>query len=233
MNHAQGGFNRSADDLRTGLGSLRVPLDAPSATLDGMKVTLDGLSVAFDRMRSSLGGRSIPVGRCRASLDGCTVIHPAWMPAFAEDEPGFAHNFHTPASPSQTALLTFADAVLAELKQPGVAARFIAHELPAEFVKHLADDRKAIAEAQDVQEGHDSTGVASTAAIGRLIRAGMKEVTYLDAIIQNKYARNPDQLRAWLSASTIDRAPRRNKTAGTSSDTSAAPTPAAPAAPST
>ncbi len=33
----------------------------------------------------------------------------------------------------------------------------------------------------------------STAAIGRLIRAGMKEVNTLDAIIHNKYARRPRQ----------------------------------------
>ena len=31
--------------------------------------------------------------------------------------------------------------------------------------------------------------------IGRLIRAGMKEVNYLDAIVRNKYARTPDKLR--------------------------------------
>jgi hypothetical protein len=65
------------------------------------------------------------------------------------------------------------------LKKPGVAAKFIAHELPAEFVQHLTDDRQAIADAQDAQDGGDTNGVASTAAIGRFIRDGMKEVTYL------------------------------------------------------
>ena len=94
--------------------------------------------------------------------------------------------------------------MLAELNKPGVAAKFIAHELPAEFVTHLVDDRQAIVDAQDVQEGGDTSGVASTAAVGRLIRAGVKEVTYLDAIMWNKYTRNPDKLRAWRSASTTD-----------------------------
>ena len=32
--------------------------------------------------------------------------------------------------------------------------------------------------------------------VGRLIRAGMKEVHYLDAIMHNKYSRDPDKLRA-------------------------------------
>jgi hypothetical protein len=68
------------------------------------------------------------------------------------------------------------------------------------------EDGGAAAEASD-----DSEGVASTAAIGRLIRDGIKEVTILDAIMHNKYTRNPDKLRAWKSASHVERAPQREK----------------------
>ena len=50
-------------------------------------------------------------------------------------------------------------------------------------------------------------------AARRLIKAGMKEVNYLDATIRNKYTRNPDKLRAWDSASRIERAPQREKKA--------------------
>ena len=53
--------------------------------------------------------------------------------------------------------------------------------------------------------------MASTSAVGRLIHDGMKEVTYLDAITHNKYSRNPDKLRAWQSASHVERAPQREK----------------------
>ena len=45
----------------------------------------------------------------------------------------------------------------------------------------------------------------------RLIRAGMAEVTQLNAIMNNKFARTPDKLRAWQSASHIERAPQREK----------------------
>src|SRR5207302_7840900 len=92
-----------------------------------------------------------------------------------------------------------------------LAARFIAHELPGDFVQNLRDDRDAIADAQDTQEAGDQSGVQSTATVGRLIRDGMKERTYLDAIVRNKYARNPDKLAAWESASRIERAPQREK----------------------
>ncbi len=143
--------------------------------------------------------------------------------AIAQDEPGFADTFRPPDRPSQAGLKTTADAFLAQFQatptdtapqkaaKAALIAKFVAHELPADFVTNLADDRQAIDDARDSTQSDDSTGVASTAAIGRLITAGMKEVNYLDAIIHNKYARNPDQLRAWDSASHIERAPKREK----------------------
>ncbi len=131
--------------------------------------------------------------------------------AIAQDEPGFADRFPAPASPGQGALLTAADAYLAELKKAGVAAKFIANELPADFVQDLTDDRAAIEAAKDAVESEDNEGVASTAAVGRLIKAGMKEVNYLDAIMHNKYSRDGDKLRAWKSASHIERVAKREK----------------------
>jgi hypothetical protein len=145
--------------------------------------------------------------------------------ALDQDDPGFADLFRAPDSPSQLALLTATDAILAKLlpqssdDTPTVttkqarAAKFIAHELSATFVQDLADDRAAIAAAQDAEESQQAEGVESTAAIGWLIRAGMKEVTYLDAILHNKYARQPEKLRAWESASHVERAPQRERTA--------------------
>ncbi len=131
--------------------------------------------------------------------------------AIAQDEPGFADSFRSPASPSQRDLLTTADAYLAELAKPGVAARFIASELPADFVLDLTDDRAAIDSAKDDIESEGNENVQSTAAVGRLIRAGMKEVNYLNAIMHNKYSRDGDKLRAWKSASHIERAGQREK----------------------
>ena len=71
--------------------------------------------------------------------------------------------------------------------------------------------------------GEDQTGVASTAAIDRLMRAGMKEVKYLDAIVRNTYLQHTDHLRAWESASTLERPPRRKKPAASSPTAGAAP----------
>jgi hypothetical protein len=131
--------------------------------------------------------------------------------AIAAAEPGFADKFRLPDSPGQTALLTAADAFVLELDKAGVAAKFTAYELPADFVQDLKDDLAAIAGADTAMESDDQEGVASTAAVGRLIKAGMAEIAQLNAIMHNKYARNPDKLRAWQSASHIERAPKREK----------------------
>jgi hypothetical protein len=95
-------------------------------------------------------------------------------------------------------------------------------------VHQLIADRDALVNFRDQLGGEDQTGVISTAAIGRLMRAGMKEVKYLDAIVRNTYAQNPDYLRAWASASTLERPPRRKKQAASSPTAGAAP--AAPTA---
>ena len=143
--------------------------------------------------------------------------------AIDQDEPGLADKFPSPKSASDADLLTTADNILGKLAvAPGdsaatqaakaaLVAKFVAHEMPANFVTHLQDDRDAIDNAQDDIEGDDEEGVASTAAVGRLIKDGMKEVNYLDAIMHNKYSRDPDKLRAWQSASHIERAPQREK----------------------
>jgi hypothetical protein len=145
--------------------------------------------------------------------------------AIDQDEPGFAAKFRLPDSSSQAALLTTADSFLRQLVvQPGdnattqatktaVAAKFVAHEFSADFVSRLQSDRTAIDTAEDTIESGDQESVASTAAVGRLIREGMKEVNYLNAIMHNKYSRDAEKLRAWKSASHIERTERPTKKA--------------------
>ena len=166
-------------------------LDVEKARQDGGSATAK--EVLVDSLRLDLQG----IARTARAIDA--------------GEPGFADRFRSPAGVNQKALLTAADAFARELADPAVAAKFVAYELPADFVADLADDIAAIRSADADMQSDDQTGVASTAAVGRLIREGMAEVMQLDAIMNNKYARNPDRMRAWDSASHIDRAPRRAK----------------------
>ena len=75
--------------------------------------------------------------------------------AIDANEPGFADKFRPPDSPSQTALLTAGDSVVLELAQPSVPAKFIAYEMPADFVQDLQDDIAAIRAANSAMDSDD------------------------------------------------------------------------------
>ena len=51
----------------------------------------------------------------------------------------------------------------------------------------------------------------NTALIGKLLGEISGEVDFLDTIVGNKYQRQPEKLRAWDSASRVERAPVRSK----------------------
>ena len=53
----------------------------------------------------------------------------------------------------------------------------------------------------------------NTELIGQLLGHAANEVIELDAIVNNKYMRQPEKLRAWQSASRVERAPQREKKA--------------------
>jgi hypothetical protein len=144
--------------------------------------------------------------------------------AMDQDDPGLADKLRLPKSSSDGDLLTAADAMTAQLvidpandnaatkaAKTALVARFVAKEFDPAFAQHLADDRAAIDDAGDTLEGDREKSVGSTAAIDNLIAAGMKEVNYLNAIMPVKYARNAEKMRAWMSASHIERAPQREK----------------------
>ena len=150
--------------------------------------------------------------------------------AVAQDEPGFAESFRAPENDRQAALVAAVDAILLELDKPDVAAKFIAHHLPGDFIQQFAAKRQAVVDAQDEMESEDHGGVTSTAAITRLTRAGMKEVKYLDAIVRNQYPESSDQLRGWVSARTVERPARRKRPAASHPTTGAMPAISSPTA---
>ena len=90
-------------------------------------------------------------------------------------------------------------------------ARFVEYELPADFVTHLRADRNAITQANKNNQGEVLGGVENTGLIGELLGKINDEIGELDAIMYNKYTRQPEKLRAWQSASHVERAPQREK----------------------
>ena len=139
------------------------------------------------------------------------------------NENGFAAPYRLPDNPAEIALIAHADAVLGRLEdQPADSAavktakaalrtKFVAYELPADFVTALRADRKAVADANQLNQSEVQDGVENTRLIGELLTQINDEITQLDAIMYNKYTRHPEKLRAWQSASHLERAPQRAK----------------------
>ena len=143
--------------------------------------------------------------------------------AIALKENGFAAPHVLPAEVTERAMTTHADAVLLRLEdqeadaaavktaQAALRAKFVARELPAEFVANLRADRQAITDANTLNNEETQEGTGATSLIGTLLKELNDEVTQLDAMMHNKYARVPDKLRTWLSASHVERAAHREK----------------------
>ena len=88
-------------------------------------------------------------------------------------------------------------------------AKFIAYELPADFVADLRADRDALDACNSGKHSDNLEGVQSTSAIDTLLSQAQAIITRLDAAIQNKYTRDPDKLAAWKSASRTERAAKK------------------------
>jgi hypothetical protein len=139
--------------------------------------------------------------------------------AIAQDVPGFDDRFAPPEHYNPGEVLATASAYLAQLAvapsddvatQAAKAARvtqFTDHALSATFVADLQAAVAAIGSVKDTHEAGREKGVSSTTATAQLARDGKKQVNYLDAIAQNLYKGNAEQLRAWDSASHIERDP--------------------------
>jgi hypothetical protein len=138
-------------------------------------------------------------------------------------ENGFAAPYRLPDVPTESNITTHTDAILKRLEdqrgdsaatksaKAALRARFTDYELPDDFVANLRADRDAIAEVNRRNQAENQGGVENTGLIGQLLGKGGVEVSGLNAIMYNKYTRQPEKLRAWQSASRVERAPQREK----------------------
>lgn len=126
-----------------------------------------------------------------------------------EEVPGLAEKFRVPRGDNDQELLAAARAAAADAAP--IADRFIAHEMPADFIDHL-NELIAALEAK-ITEQSESAGdhIGSRVEIEQGIEEGLKHVRILNVSIRNKYADDPATLAEWTSASHIEGAPRRKK----------------------
>ncbi len=88
-------------------------------------------------------------------------------------------------------------------------ADFIAYGLPATF----RADLNSLADAFEATFSNTATAtaehVAATADTSAKVREGMVIVRILDGIVRNVYGNDPGKLAAWISASHVEKAPKK------------------------
>jgi hypothetical protein len=125
-----------------------------------------------------------------------------------DDEPGFSTAFKV-GPDTQRANIDTANAFLKELAKPGVAEKFIAYDMPADFVADLQADLAAIGVTGDEQIEDKREDVGDTAEIRTLIQEGSDLLKILNTSVTNKFRDQPTILAEWQTASHIRR--RRRK----------------------
>ncbi|MDB5971530.1 MAG: hypothetical protein JWQ90_3980 [Hydrocarboniphaga sp.] len=143
--------------------------------------------------------------------------------AIGLDDPSFAAPYQMPDKPGETPLLTHIDAMLARLEdqaddpadtlaaKAALRARFTSYEIAADFVQTLRQHSDALRAASRVNQGEIQGGVENTMRVGQILDAAGDTIQQFDAIVTNKYALEPEKLRAWRTASRIEKAPRRTR----------------------
>jgi len=88
-------------------------------------------------------------------------------------------------------------------------ADFIAYGMPATFRADLDAAANAFETLFSNTASATAEHVAATADTSAKIREGMIKVRILDGIIRNVYANDPGKLAAWISASHVEKAPKK------------------------
>jgi hypothetical protein len=127
--------------------------------------------------------------------------------SMAHSTPGIEDRFRFSPNATEQALLSAARTFAADATP--LKAEFIRRGLPATFLEDLNADIDAYEAALSRQTQGTEEHVAATAAVDDLIDEGIKVMSELNAVIRNLFADDPATLAQWLSASRVERAPKR------------------------
>ncbi|MBK8303407.1 MAG: hypothetical protein WBC19_15330 [Pyrinomonadaceae bacterium] len=83
--------------------------------------------------------------------------------------------------------------------------------LPGSFIADLTAACDAFEATFSTTASATAEHVAATAQTGETIRLGMVAVRILDGVVKNKYANDVGKLAAWISASHVEKAPKKKE----------------------
>ena len=127
--------------------------------------------------------------------------------SIAMTDPGFATDFRL-GDESQREIVAAATRILAHLQNPSTVARFIAYDLPADFVTELAADLQAVSAFGSEQTDDYLTAVGDTARTRALLKEGRDLIKTLSTSVINRFRRDPEILAQWQTASHLERSAR-------------------------
>jgi hypothetical protein len=127
--------------------------------------------------------------------------------AIAFDAPGFDRPFRLPRGNGAPRLLAASRAL--ETAASKSAAEFIAHGLPPTFLDDLAGRIDGLERA--VRESRESRFARRSAVTGirASLKAGLRAVQRLDAVVPNVLGTDPAAMAAWRRARRVERPVRR------------------------
>jgi hypothetical protein len=135
--------------------------------------------------------------------------------------PGMEEKFRLPSRKDGQTWLAFGRAFATEAEP--LAEEFVSRGLAPDFIDDLRARILAVEQSSDGRAKQTTNRIASTTGVGEAAEEGLAAVRELDAVVRNIYASNEAELAAWLSASHVERAPRRAE------EEEAPPSPPAPA----
>ncbi|MGI9086518.1 MAG: hypothetical protein ACR2HH_02060 [Chthoniobacterales bacterium] len=210
----------------------------PASALPGYFTGLDNIIQQMDPANADrLGGSGADVtdGLLTAVQTDLQLIG-GLARSLEPSHPGMKDKFPTVGTTDQSILGT-ADHYLAELEiQPADTAAeqaaktalqtlLVAHEMPADFVSHLREDRDAIAPSAEAEATVKNKKVKGTGTLDLLAHEGMNLRGLIVSGLRAKYSRQSDKLAAAESAAHVERAPQRAKKTPAQPTNSTPPTP--------
>jgi ABC-type uncharacterized transport system auxiliary subunit len=123
--------------------------------------------------------------------------------------PGIDLVFHIPKNLPDAALLALARSFATQSAQ--YEAQFIKRGLDKDFIVHLQAAITAFEASLTPAESSSDAKVEAPARLGEAVRRGMIARNILKGILKVKYKNNPARMRAWASASHLERSNKDEK----------------------
>lgn len=124
--------------------------------------------------------------------------------------PGIDTKFRIPGKATDQELLAVAQACATDATP--LKNEFIRFAMPPDFLDDLNELIEDFRRALSVQQTGKVHQVSATAAIEDTLDEALSAERQLDAIVRNTFHDDPARLAAWLSASHVERTPRKKKT---------------------